>query len=263
MGLLELKYRRLRGLVEDTGGAVVAFSGGVDSSLLAKVAYETLKERAIAVTLDSSAMPRRELREAKKMAKAIGIRHVILKRSELSNRNFVKNTRNRCYHCKQMLSKALKQYASKHHLKCVLEGTNPTELKGHRPGYKALLRSGVISPLAAVGLTRREVRMLAKKKGLPNYDKPSTACLSSRIPYNTRISRRLLRTVELAEDYLTGLNVRQVRVRCFDRMAVIEVPPDDIPKILKNRLAVERRLTSLGFTRVTVDLAGYRTGSMN
>lgn len=263
MGLLELKYRRLMELVKRKGSVVVAYSGGVDSSLLAAVAYKTLGGRATAVTLKSPTMPARELREARNTAKAIGIRHVVLRHSELSSSNFVKNTLKRCYYCKRMLSKALRAYASKHRIKAVLEGTNATEIKGHRPGYEALRKSGVSSPLAEAGLAKLEVRALARRLGLPNHCKPSAACLSSRIPYRTRISRRLLRTVESAEDYLINLGVLQVRVRCFGEMAVIEALPSDFQRIMKNRCGVERRFRALGFKRVAVDLAGYRTGSMN
>lgn len=263
MSVLDLKYRRLLERIRSMESAVVAFSGGVDSSLLAAVACKTLGVRATAVTLDSPTLPRRELREAVRTAKTIGVRHVVIKHSELSNRSLVKNTRNRCYHCKSMLSKVLGEYASKNNIRFVIEGTNATELRGHRPGFRALRRKGVSSPLAEAGLTRVEVRKLARRLGLPNHDKPSTACLSSRIPYCRRITQRTLRMVESAEDFLLGLGVRQIRVRCFDWTAVIETYPQDLPKILENRASIGKRLKEFGFKRVAVDLEGYRTGSMN
>lgn len=263
MGVLELKYQKLQDIIKKKGSVVVAFSGGVDSSVLAAVAFKTLGKRAIAVTLDSQVVPRSELLEARKTARFIGIKHVVLKHSELKNKSFVRNRRSRCYHCKKMLSKVLKKFASEHNFYCVLEGTNASDLKGHRPGFKALKSEGVLNPMAVVGLTKDEVRILAKKLKLPNYGKPSMACLSSRIPYNTKITARDLSRIEKAEDYTRRLGVKQLRVRCFSEIAVIEVLPKEFSRILKNREKIAKRFHRLGFKRITMDLGGYNTGSMN
>jgi len=263
MGALELKLRKLRGFIRGCSSVVVAFSGGVDSSVLAAVSFKELGVKAVAVTLDSPTLPRSELSAARRTARLIGIRHVVVRHSELSDKSFVINSRERCYHCKKALSSRLKSFALKKNLTCVLEGTNASELSGHRPGFRALSGTSVLSPLAVLGFTKEDVRVVARKLGLPNHDKPSSACLSSRIPYGTRITARLLRKVEAAEDYLKRLGVRQVRVRCFGELAVIEVWPDDFSLVTENSKCVARRFNLLRFSRVTLDLSGYRTGSMD
>ncbi len=261
--MLAEKYAKLKELILAQGSVVVAFSGGVDSSVLAKVAYDVLGDKAVAVTLDSETLPRRELSLARELAKKIGIRHVVLSHSELRNKDFAANPADRCFHCKRELSSALASYAREHGFAAVLEGTNASELLGHRPGARALREAGVLSPLAEASFTKEEVRELAGMLGLPNAGKPSSACLSSRIPYGEKITKRKLRKVELAEDYLRGLGVSQVRVRAHKGVARIEVEPKDFSVILKNREKVAKALREFGFTHVALDVLGYRTGSMN
>ncbi|MFH1125766.1 MAG: ATP-dependent sacrificial sulfur transferase LarE [Candidatus Altiarchaeota archaeon] len=263
MPVLELKYKKLEGIIKRQGSAVVAFSGGVDSSVLAAVAFRILGNKVAAITLDSPAIPRSELTEARKIARFIGIRHVVLKHDELENKNFARNGRQRCYYCKRMLSQVLRKHALKTGFYGVLEGTNASELKGHRPGYRALKEKGVVSPLAVAGLTKEEVRLLAKKLRLPSYNKPSMACLSSRIPYGKKITLKALRSVEKAEAYLKWLGVGQARVRCFEDIAVLEVLPRDFRKVIKHREKISEGFRKIGFMRVALDLQGYRTGSMN
>ncbi|MDD5112065.1 MAG: ATP-dependent sacrificial sulfur transferase LarE [Candidatus Altiarchaeota archaeon] len=263
MGALELKLGKLRGMIRDCESAVVAFSGGVDSSVLAALASRELGQRVVAVTLKSKTLPASELECARKIASVIGIRHVIIEHSELSDKAFVNNTRNRCYHCKKSLSTRLKTFAEKNGFKRVLEGTNAGELEGHRPGFRALKAAGVISPLAAAGLSKEDVRLIARRLRLPNFDKPSMACLSSRVPYGTLITKSLLERIEAAEYYIRRIGVGQVRVRCYGKTAVIEVLPKDFAILAKRHSSVERRIKELGFNRVALDLGGYRTGSMN
>jgi len=263
MALASLKIRKLEDIVRSCDSAVVAFSGGVDSSVLAAVARKVLGRKAVAVTLDSPAMPRSELAEARKLARWIGIRHVVFKHDELKDRNFVKNTIRRCYYCKRLLAQRLRQFALNHNLSCVLEGTNASEVRGHRPGFRALRQAGVKSPLAIAGFTKKDVRSLARAFKLPVQDKPSMACLSSRIPYGTLVTARDLRRVELAEACLKKQGFSQVRVRCYGRLAVIEVMPEEFPMAFDNGTRIAKAFRRLGFSRTTLDLQGYRTGSMN
>ena len=261
--MFEDKYEKLVKTINDAESAVVAFSGGVDSTVLAKVAFDALGDKALAVTLDSETIPRRELEEAEKTAEEIGINHVILPHSELVNERFVDNPPDRCFHCKKELSLALKDYAKKKGFKAVLEGTNASELCGHRPGYKALQEEGVLSPLSKAGLTKEEVRKLAHKLGLPNSDKPASACLSSRIPYGQKITAKSLNRVEKAEDAVKDLGIAQVRVRAHGDVARIEVEEGDMDIILVNRKVLAENIRKVGFKYVAVDLLGYRSGSMN
>ena len=263
MALTALKYRKLEDYIRSCEGAVVAFSGGVDSSVLAAVARKVLGEKAVAVTLDSPTLPESELAFARKMARTIGIRHVVLKCNELSDKDFVKNSRNRCYYCKRLLARRLLQFASERNLSYILEGTNASEITGHRPGFQALRHGGVASPLALAGFTKEDVRSLARSLNLPNHDKPSAACLSSRIPYGTRITARDLRRVERAEAYLKKRGLCQVRVRCYGTLAVIEVLPGEFSSVLDSSARIAAAFRRFGFSRTTLDLQGYRTGSMN
>jgi pyridinium-3,5-biscarboxylic acid mononucleotide sulfurtransferase len=236
--------------------ALVSFSGGVDSSVLAKAAYDALGADALAVTFDTPTLPRSELACAKKTAKKIGIRHLIVPYSELGSRQFRSNPKDRCYFCKKRMAQKLKEVAKEHGMGCIVEGTNAEDLKGHRPGYRALKEAGISSPLAELGFAKDDVRKLAKEYGL-DYMKPSAACLSSRIPQGTEITKELLRTVEEAEDYLKSLGLTQVRVRlegegCLD--ARIEVCPEEFQKVIKHSSEI---VDALSFRRVSLDLRGY------
>jgi uncharacterized protein len=261
--MADRKLGKLKNIIKKQGSVVVAFSGGVDSSVLAAVSYKILGDKALAVTLDSPTMPRSELECAKKTARGIGIKHIILKHNELSNPDFKSNPKDRCYFCKDELVKVLSCVAEWEGFNSVLEGTNASELSGHRPGFRALREAGVLSPLADAAYTKEEVRLLARKFGLPNSDKPQSACLSSRIPYGEKITKRKLLKVELAEECIKSFGVKQLRVRVHKDVARVEVEPKDFEKILKNREKIAKRLKEIGFKYVTLDVLGYRSGSMN
>ncbi|MFH1834619.1 MAG: ATP-dependent sacrificial sulfur transferase LarE [Methanobacteriota archaeon] len=257
------KLEKLEKLIKDQESAVIAFSGGVDSSVLAAVAFKVLKDKALAVTLDSPTLPRNELECARTIAKSIGIKHIVIAHDELGNPDFTMNPEDRCYFCKGELSKVLLAEAVNRGFKVVLEGTNASELCGHRPGARALSEAGVLSPLAEVGFSKEEVRTLAGTLGLPNASKPSSACLSSRIPYGDEITRKKLGVVEEAEDFLINLGLSQLRVRLHGDLARIEVDPPEFRLLFENRVKISDFFKSIGFKYVTCDLLGYRSGSMN
>ncbi len=260
---LAKKHRQLQDFLKKEGKAIVAFSGGVDSTLLVKTAHDTLGKNAIAVTLDSATIPCEELKHAKKIARKIGIKHLVIKHNEFKNKNFVANPKNRCYFCKKELAKVLKKIAKKYKTKTILEGTNASDLKGHRPGALALKEDGVISPLAFFGITKNDVRNLSKKLGLETAEKPSMACLASRVPYGEKITREKLKRIELAEDFIRKFGIKQLRVRIHGETARIEVLPNDFNLIIKNKKIINKKLYALGFKYITLDLNGYKTGSMN
>jgi len=242
---------------------LVAFSGGIDSSLLAKVASDTLGDKAVAVTTDSSTLPQRELKNAKLIAREIGIKHIIVKHDELNNEDFRKNSSDRCYHCKLESISVLKKISKEIGFNSILFGVNHDDLADHRPGHRALSEQAACTPLLDVGFTKDEVRELAKKLRLSNYDKPSMACLASRIPYGEEVTKEKLKMVEEAEGFIMDFGIEQVRVRHYNELARIEVPPEEFPSILKNKDHIVNGLKRLGFQYITLDLQGYRTGSMN
>ncbi len=260
---LETKLTRMRSLIASLGRVIVAYSGGVDSSLVLKVAHDVLGNDALGVLSDSPSVPRSEVRAALEVARAIGARLRIIHTDELDDPNYAANPLNRCYFCKSHLHDALWEIARAEGYHAILDGTNADDVGDFRPGQEAARERGVRSPLLEAGITKAEVRALARMLGLPNWDKPAAACLSSRIPYGTPVTREVLRRVEAAEEALRDLGFRQLRVRHHDTVARIEVPPEEFERLLAYRDEVVQRVKSAGYVYVTLDLQGFRSGSSN
>ncbi len=263
--VIEQKWDRLQALLREMDGAVLAYSGGVDSSLLLRAASEVLGPRLIAVTAVSETYPPGELDAAKAFARSLGAAHRVLRTSELASEEFVSNTPDRCYFCKKELFGKLRGIAAAEGLDCLLDGSNLDDLNDHRPGSKAAAEFFVRSPLREAMFSKADVRACARWLNLPVWDKPSLACLSSRIPYGTRITTGTLRLIHAAEESLHKRGFRQVRVRHHGDTARIEVDFGDFGLLLARETAREIVSTfkELGYTYVCLDLEGYRTGSMN
>ncbi|NTW65233.1 MAG: ATP-dependent sacrificial sulfur transferase LarE, partial [Nitrospirae bacterium] len=242
-----------------------AYSGGVDSSVLLRAASDVLGPNLIAVTAISETYPPAELEPAKRFAASLGVRHRILATEELTRDEFSRNAPDRCYHCKQELFGKLRQIADAEGIAYILDGTNIDDLRDHRPGRQAAGEFSVRSPLAEAGLTKQDVRDFARRMGMPMWDKPSLACLSSRIPYGTPITRELLKNIQAAEDAIRGLGIRQVRVRHHGDTARIEVEQDDLVRLAAGdvRQRIVGAFKELGYVYICLDLEGYRTGSLN
>ena len=262
---LHEKYETLRTYLKNLGGVAVAFSSGVDSTFLLRVAHDVLGDRAVAVTASSCSFPARELNEAKTYCAENGIEHIIVASEELDIDGFRQNPENRCYLCKHELFEKILKIAEEKGLPAVVEGSNMDDNGDYRPGLAAVKELGIKSPLRYAELYKAEIRELSRKLGLPTWDKQSFACLSSRFVYGETISETKLGMVDKAEQLLLDMGFRQVRVRIHDKMARIEVQPQDIPRLVEevNRETIAQKLREYGFTYVTVDLIGYRTGSMN
>jgi uncharacterized protein len=263
--LLQEKYDSLKKIIAQAGSATVAFSGGVDSTFLLKVCVDLLKDRALAVTARSDTFPVRELEEAQDLAKQFGVKHIIIDSEELEVPGFSDNPPNRCFLCKTELFSKLKKIASQHDIPWVFDGSNADDQNDFRPGRDAAHKLGIRSPLEEAGLKKDEIRALSKMQNLLTWDKPSFACLSSRFPYHTKITRPALRQVESAENYLWELGMRVFRVRHHDTMARIELGEKEMRLFWESGLRdqIVQHLKSLGYKYVTLDLEGYRTGSMN
>lgn len=258
------KGKKLEAILKDLEGAVIAFSGGVDSTYLLKKAVDVLgANRVLAVTAASETYPGRELDEAKKLACDIGARHRVIHTSELAIKNFSKNPPNRCYYCKKELFGTLTKIAREEDLVWVLDGSNFDDLKDHRPGSQAALELGVRSPLKEAGMTKNEIRKSSKLLGLSTWSKPAFACLSSRFPYGQEITAEKLGQVATAEDFLSELGFTQFRVRHHGSVARIEVLPAERKKALQHSEAICRAFREAGFKYAALDLLGYRQGSMN
>ncbi len=259
------KLQRLKEILTKMESVLIAYSGGVDSTFLLKVAKDVLDNGVVAVTATSLTYPSHEMESAKSMAKKLGTRHLTIKTNELSNLRFTDNSSERCYWCKKELFLKLTELAKEYNLNYILDGSNYDDQKDFRPGMKAAEEFSVRSPLKEVGLTKKEIRDFSRKFGLPTWDKPSFACLASRFPYGMKITKENLIKVNKAEVFLRNFGISQVRVRQHNQIARIEVLKDEIPKLLKEgiREKIISKFKELGYTYVTVDLQGYRSGSMN
>ncbi len=262
--VLNGKTDKLNAILAGMEGCVIGFSGGVDSTLLFAVAAELLGVRALAVTATSQTYPERELNEARELADRIGGRHLVVVSEELDIPEFRDNPRNRCYYCKKELFGKLREIADREGLECVLDGTNVDDAGDHRPGRTAAAEIGVRSPLEEAGFTKQDIRDLSRTLGLPTWDKPAFACLSSRFPYGTVITAERVGQVGLAEESLRGLGFRTLRVRYHGSVARIELGEGEFELATGiHRDEVVRLVKAAGFTYVALDLQGYRTGAMN
>lgn len=261
---LAQKLAKLKTIILEYNSVLVAFSGGMDSTLVLKVALDVLpKNKVLAITADSPTYPREELLFSKNVAKSLGVRHKIIKTCELEEEKFASNPVNRCYFCKSELFSKLKTIASEFKLNFVVDGSSVSDKSDFRPGSIAKRELKIHSPLLEAGFTKEDIRNLSRKIGLPTWDKPSLACLASRIPYGTRINSDLLERVNRAEVYLRNLGFKQARLRHYNGLCRIEVPKEDIPLLINKRIQVVDRFKKMGYNYITVDLEGYRTGSMN
>jgi uncharacterized protein len=263
---LQDKYERLKKIIEVMGSIVIGFSGGVDSTLLLKVAHDILKDKVIAVIGKSETYPEEEFNEAIKLAEFIGARYKIVTTEETDNLKFAENPPDRCYYCKTELFSKLKEIAEAEGIRWIADGTNADDVKDFRPGLRAVKENNIRSPLLEAGLTKNEIRELSRLLGLPTWDKPSFACLSSRFPYGMPIDREKLKKIDKAESFLRKLGLKVFRVRLIDENTVrIETGKEEFKKFFEDdfRVKVVNELKNLGFIYITLDLEGYRTGSMN
>ena len=263
--MTRVKYDRLVELLRELDSVVVAFSGGVDSTLLARAARDALGERAVLVTADSETYPASELDEARRLGALLDMRHLVVRTEELQNPEYARNPVNRCFFCKEELFARLAPIAEREGCRALVYGANMDDLGDHRPGMQAARERGVRAPLIEAELWKEEIRTLSRELGLPTWDKPSFACLSSRFQYGDRITAEKLRQVDAAEAFVRSLGFRQFRVRHHDRLARIEVSHDEIARLWEDgrREAIVKHLRELGYVYVAVDLAGFQSGSAN
>jgi len=259
------KYEKLKALLQRMEKVLIAFSGGVDSTFLLRVAHEILQDDVLAVIGSSDIYHQREKGEALNLAQEMGVRCLVIETNELDNPNFAENTPQRCYYCKKELFSRLKKIAEDESIPYVLDGSNSEDSQDFRPGLQAAAELEVRSPLKEVGLKKEEIRVLSKRLGLSTWNKPAFSCLSSRFPYYSKIESKSLKQVDRAEEYLRNLGFTQFRVRHYQQMARIEIRPDEFSKIIKPaiRNKIIKTFKKLGYIYVNLDLEGYRSGSMN
>lgn len=259
------KLRKLRKILKDMETVLIAYSGGVDSTFLLAVAKETLGDNVLAVTARSETYPQREYRQAKEIVRQLQVNHLTISTKELEYPNFASNPTNRCYFCKKELFSKLKEIAGEHHIQYLADGSNADDVNDYRPGMQALKELGIRSPLKEAGLTKEEIRLISKDMNLQTWNKPAFACLSSRFPYGSKINIEKLQMVEEAENFLLDQGFTQVRVRHHDETARIELLSENLQDVFKGdkHVMIVEKLKTIGYRYVTLDLEGYRTGSMN
>lgn len=260
---MNAKLDRLRSIFEEMGSVLVAYSGGLDSAFVLKVATDVLGDKALGLTAVSPSLPEREREQAASLARSIGAKHLLVHSNELDDPNYAKNPSNRCFFCKSELYRITEQKRGELGFAHVANGTNLDDLGDYRPGLEAAKEAGARSPLVEAELTKNEVRELAQSLGLSVWDKPASACLSSRIPYGTEVTIERLKQIEQLENALKDMGLRNVRVRYHEQLARIEVGKDELMKAFELRDEIVKAGKRAGFTFVTLDLAGYRTGSLN
>ena len=257
------RFDELKRVLTGLGRVLIAFSGGVDSALLAAAAFAALGENAVAVTAVSASLPGRELKDAQELASQIGIRHILIETGELSDPRYASNPPDRCYFCKDTLYTQLHALADSEGIQWICNGANLDDDGDFRPGERAALEHRVRSPLREAGLTKTHIRELARYLGLSAWDKPASACLSSRVPYGLNITPQILDQIEASENILHDLGYRQVRVRHHGKLARIEVDPAERGRLIEQADEINQQLREIGFNFVTIDLSGYRRGSLN
>lgn len=259
------KLKKLRETLSGIDKAIVAFSGGVDSAFLLNIAHDVMGDRVTAITSESPIHPSIDLEDAKKIAAQIGVKHLIIRTREMAKEDFLENPPHRCYICKLTIFSAIQQIASTQGIHVILDGSNSDDDDDYRPGMQALKELGIRSPLKEVGLTKEEIRQLSQRLHLHTWDKPAMACLASRIPYGSRITIDKLKRIDKAENYLRDQGFKEVRVRDHEGLARIEVSPNRIGLLIKTSTLepLVRTLKSYGYQYVTIDMEGYRTGSLN
>lgn len=259
------KLTKLQNTLRMMRNVAVAFSAGVDSTFLLKVCSDVLHDKVVAITATSWTYPDFELKESRRLAKMLRVKHIVVRTSHLENERFLSNPPERCYYCRKALFTKLWEVAHKMDARYLLDGSNLDDARDYRPGSRAAKDLHVRSPLREVGLTKNEIRNLSRRMRLPTAEKPSTPCLASRIPYGDRITREKLSRIERAEEIVKAIGIRLVRVRHHGNVARIEIPPKDFPKLLAKfrSKGIARKMRSIGYDYVTLDLEGYQMGSMN